>query len=90
MLAKMMEAIDNVASKNKEWIEQVISEIQRDNATNFIALERSIRLKLEVLELRMNSSIEVLRKEVEAQLSIFKNSATQGKCHLHIQCFSRM
>ena len=74
-----MEAIANVESKNKEWIQQFTSEMQRENASNFVSLERCIHLKLEALELRLTSTIEELRNELVSQISTFKSNMNQRK-----------
>ena len=74
-----MEAIANVESKNKEWIQKFTSEMQRENASNFVSLERCIRLKLEALELRLTSTIEELRNELVSQISTFKSNMNQRK-----------
>ena len=83
-MTNMMAAIDRVGLKNKEWIQEVSSELQRENAANFVALNRSIRLKLEALEMRVASSIEGLRKELAAQISIFNSYVKTGKHHVPI------
>lgn len=82
-------AIDNVESKNKEWIKEVISEIHRENAANFVGLERSIRVKLESLELRLNSTMEGLRKEISSHVSAFTSSRKQGNLHSSAPIFFR-
>ena len=74
-----MEAIANVESKNKEWIQQFTSEMQRENASNFVSLDCCIRLKLEALELRLTSTIEELRNELVSQISTFKSNMNQRK-----------
>ena len=79
-----MDAINHVESSNKESIQQVSSEIQRENAANFVGLERFVRLKLEALELRLTSSIEGLRQEVTAQISTLINTRSNGKLYLFV------